>query len=568
MNKRSLKKIDVHRSRFYGVMLFLGLCAAALLARAIDLQVLHQEFYRQQGDVRHVRNVPIAASRGTIVDRNHEPLAISTPVESIWCQPAELLEAAGRVPELARVLGLDADALIQRLAQRSDKEFVYIKRHVPPTLALEVASLDLPGIQFQREYRRFYPAGEVAAHVLGFTNIDDRGQEGLELSFDDWLKGEPGVKRVIKDLHGRVIEDVELVTEARPGRELVTSLDRRLQYHAYRTLKSAVMEFQADSGSAVILDVTNGEVLAMVNQPSYNPNQRSSRRHAMRNRALTDFFEPGSVIKPFAVAAALESGRYAPESLIETSPGTLAIGAHTVRDVRDFGTLDLTGVLSHSSNVGVSRLALSLDAGHMWDIYRRFGFGEVTGSGFPGESPGVLPDHSRWRDVETATIAYGYGLSTTPVQLAQAYAAIANGGRIRAPTFVKGATNPDSAVVDPALAGQMLAMLETVTAITGTGHRAAVAHYRVAGKTGTSRKASASGYSNRYVATFAGFAPASNPRIVVVVSINDPATQEYYGGQVAAPVFKIIMEGALRLLDIAPDDLLDDHFLAERGGAP
>jgi cell division protein FtsI (penicillin-binding protein 3) len=557
MNRRSRPGIAIHRGRFYCVLILLGLCATALLARAIELQVLRTDFYQYQGDVRHVRQVPIPASRGAILDRNGEPLAISSPVESIWCNPSELLQAPDRIVVLADMLGLDGAVLARRLAQRSEKEFVYIKRHVTPELAEQIMSEEIPGVQLQREYRRFYPNGESTAHVLGFTNIDDLGQEGLELAFDEWLRGENGAKRVIKDLYGRVIEDVELVNEARPGKELTTSIDRRLQFLAYKELKAAVLEFRARSGSVVVLDVATGEVLAMVNQPSYNPNQRGTLRHEdMRNRAVTDFYEPGSVIKPFTVAAALESGRYTPDTPVDTSPGYVNNGPYTVRDFRDYGLLDVTGVLTRSSNVGVSRLAMHLDSGHLWDVYKRFGLGEVTGSGFPGESPGILAHHSRWRDVEKVALSYGYGLSTTTLQLAQAYAAIANGGRIRAPSFVMGSSNPDSAVVDPMLASQLVSMLETVVAPGGTGTQGAVAHYRVAGKTGTARKASGSGYDNRYEATFAGLAPASQPRVVVVVAINDPATEEYYGGQVAAPVFSRIMDAALRLMDVPPDDLM------------
>ncbi len=556
MNRRGGEHIDVLPGRFYALLLCLGLCAVALLARAIDLQVLRQDFYQNEGDARHVRQVEIAASRGMILDRNGEALAISTPVQSIWTKPRELMAEPGGVAKLAAVLKIDEEELTRRLSQRIEKSFVYVKRRVAPSLAEAVAALDLPGVQMEREYQRFYPAGEVAAHVLGFTDVDDQGQEGLELSFDEWLQGSPGAKRVIKNRLGQTIENVELVSAATPGRTLTTSIDRRLQYLAYRSLKSAVLEFGARSGSAVVLEVSTGEVLAMVNQPSYNPNQRSGRYERMRNRAITDFFEPGSVIKPFSIAAALESGQYAPETPVETAPGYQQLGAYTVRDAVNYGTLDLTGIITKSSNVGISRLALTLDARHLWDVYHRFGFGEITGSGFPGESPGMLPEHTRWRDVEKAAVSYGYGLSTTPLQIAQAYAAIANNGRIRAPSFIKGSVNPDRAVVDPTIAAQLKAMMETVTTGGGTGTRAAVPHYRVAGKTGTSRKASAQGYNDRYVATFAGFAPASSPRVVVVVSVNDPSSEQYYGGQIAAPTFRTVMEGALRLLDVPPDDLL------------
>ncbi|MEM9532636.1 MAG: penicillin-binding transpeptidase domain-containing protein [Pseudomonadota bacterium] len=556
MNRRGKQTIEVLTGRFYVLLGLLGLALVALLARAIDLQILRQDFYQHQGDVRHVRQVEIAASRGMIVDRNGEPLAISTPVQSVWSKPRDLLDHPGGVGRLARVLNLDADELTRRLSQRSEKSFVYVRRRIAPALAEAVTELKLPGVHLEREYQRFYPAGEVAAHVLGFTDVDDQGQEGLELSFDDWLRGTPGAKRVIRDRLGQTIENVEQVRAAVPGRDLITTLDRRLQYLSYRALKAAVMEFGARSGSAVVLEVGSGEVLAMVNQPSYNPNARSGRYEHMRNRAITDVFEPGSVIKPFAIAAALESGQYDPQSPVETAPGYHNLGAYTIRDAVNYGMLDLTGIITKSSNVGVSRLALTLDARHLWEVYNRFGFGEITGSGFPGESPGILTEHNRWREVEKAAVSYGYGLSTTPLQLAQAYAAIANGGRIRAPSFIKDSVNPDRAVLDPTVAAQIQMMMETVTRGGGTGTRAAVPHYRVAGKTGTSRKASAQGYNNRYVATFAGFAPASDPRVVVVVSINDPSSEEYYGGQIAAPTFRTILEGALRLMDVPPDDLL------------
>lgn len=547
----------VHPGRYYTVLVLFALLGSLLLARAADIQLLRDQFYRDQGDARHVRLVPVNAVRGAILDRNGEPLAISTPVDSVWGNPKEMLSRPDRLPELAEILDLDAETLARRVSQRSEREFVYLRRHVAPDIAERVDALEFPGVALEREYRRFYPAGEAAGHVLGMTNVDDVGQEGLELAFNEWLIGEPGQKRVVKDLYGRVIENVELVKQARQGRDLVSSLDRRLQYLAYRELKSAVAEFGARSGSVVVLSVANGEVLAMVNQPSYNPNDRTRNAGAaMRNRAVTDFFEPGSVIKPFTLAAALESGRYGHNSEVDTSPGFLQVGSYTIRDHRDYGVLDMTGILTKSSNVGASKLALSLEAGHLWDIYRRFGFGTVTGSAFPGESPGILLHHGRWREVEQAAVSYGYGVSTTPLQLATAYAAIANQGRIRAPSFVKGAVNPDSAVIDPQLARQLIGMMETVTATAGTGTRAALTHFRVAGKTGTSRKASQEGYSDRYIATFAGMAPASNPQLVVVVVINDPASEEYYGGQVAAPVFREVMGAALRLMNIAPDNLL------------
>jgi cell division protein FtsI (penicillin-binding protein 3) len=394
----------------------------------------------------------------------------------------------------------------------------------------------------------------VAAHVVGFTNIDDVGQEGLELTYNDWLQGEAGRKRVIKDRLGRTVEEVELVRESRPGNDLRLTIDRRLQYLAYRELKRTVLMHGARSGSVVMMDLDTGEVLAMVNQPSYNPNKPGNDSDGLRNRALTDVFEPGSVIKPFAMTAVLENGEFTPGSPVETTPGTLVVSGHTIRDHHNYGLLDLTGVLTKSSNVGVTKLALGLQAEQMWDTYKRYGFGEATGTGFPGESAGVLRNYRRWRRLEQATISYGYGISATALQLAQAYAVIANEGRLRQPTLIQGAVNPPISVVDPRIARQIAAMLETVTGPQGTGKQAGVANYRVAGKTGTSRKASASGYANRYVASFAGFAPASDPKLICVVVINDPTGELYYGGDVAAPLFASVVSGALRLMNIPPDD--------------
>lgn len=552
------------RTRLYAVLAALSLLSTALIARAFDLQVLRKDFYQDQGDARFLREVAIPTTRGMILDRNGEPLAVSTPVESIWANPKELLLARAQLPQLAALIGMDAETLEQRLTQRSDKEFVYLRRQMRPADAELIRALKVPGVNFQREYRRYYPAGELLAHIVGFTNIDDQGQEGLEAIYDDWLKGAPGAKRIIRDRKGQTVEDVELVRAAEPGHDLKLSIDRRVQYVAYRELKATITEHRATSGSVVVLDVTNGEVLAMVNQPSFNPNQRDHTDPGqLRNRAVTDVFEPGSIIKPFTVAAALESGQFQPSTLIDTSPGTLVVGNHTVPDVKNFGVLDLTGILKKSSNVGASRLALAMKADHLWDAFHRFGFGQVSGSGFPGESPGSLPDFRRWGDLEKATLSYGYGLSVTPLQMAQAYAALANHGRIRKPTFVRGAANPDSAVIDPAIADELVQMLEAVTMPDGTGAKAQVMHYRIAGKTGTARKAGPSGYAKRYIAGFAGIAPASNPRFVAVVMINDPKGEAYYGGQISAPLFARVMAGTLRLMDVPPDNITAAEMTAQ-----
>jgi cell division protein FtsI (penicillin-binding protein 3) len=544
------------RTRLYVVLAMLGLASSALVVRAVDLQVVRKDFYQEQGDARYLRDLDIPVSRGTIFDRNGEPLAVSTPVESIWANPMTLLEHAERIPDLASAAGLDEDALKQKLMAYSDKEFVYLKRHLNPDDAQVILKLDIPGVASQREFRRYYPSGEVIGHVLGFTNIDDSGQEGLELAFDQWLAGEKGIKRVIRDRLGHEVENVELVREAKPGKDLTISIDRRIQYLAYRELKAALTEHHASSGSMVILDVPTGEILAMVNQPSFNPNARGNVDPAYRrNRAATDVVEPGSTMKAFTISAALESGKWKPHTAVDTSPGSLTLaGGWTTHDVHNKGLIDVTGVITYSSNVGAAKIALTMTRDHMYDVFHRFGFGEVTGSGFPGESPGNLPIAKNWGPVEQATIAYGYGLSVTPLQLAQGYATLANEGRLRSPTFVKGGQSPDRAVIDPQIAANLKTMLETVVHPPGGGIKASITNYRVAGKTGTSRTAVGGGYQKKYVSLFAGMVPASQPRLVGVVVIHDPQGA-FYGALVAAPVFGKVMEGALRLLDVSPDDV-------------
>ncbi len=549
-----------YRLRLHFVIMVLALATTGLIGKALAVQILGKDFYQRQGDARHLRNVAIPAYRGMISDRNGEPLAVSTPVASLWAEPAVVLgEGIKRVPELAAALGIGEEPLMQRLVQRADKEFVYLKRHISPDEASEVTELDIPGVHAQREFRRYYPAGEALAHVIGYTDIDDRGQEGLELAFEDWLAGKPGSKRVLQDRRGHRVEDVDLLEAEMPGKDLVLSIDRRIQYLAYRELKASILEHQASGGSIVVMDVPTGEVLAMVNQPSYNPNQRDRQRGSnVRNRAATDVFEPGSVIKTFTVAAALESGKVTPQTMIDTSPGQIQVaGGYTIKDIHSYGTLSVAGILTKSSNVGAIKLAQQVPDEYLYDVFSRFGFGQITGSGFPGESPGVLPDFKRWRPVEKLSMSYGYGLSVTALQLATAYTALANGGRMRAPTFVKGGSNPDTAIIDPALAQTLLDMLETITNAGGTAGKAAIPYYRVGGKTGTSRKAGAGGYQEaRYLSLFAGVAPVSAPRLACVVVINDPKGKVFYGGLVAAPVFGNVIGGALRLMDVPPDSEL------------
>jgi cell division protein FtsI (penicillin-binding protein 3) len=530
-----------------------------LFARVAVLQLIDHDFLQHQGDARHLRTVALPAHRGMVTDRAGEPLAVSTPVESVWANPGELLPAHQDIVRVARVLHLDPERLTSMLTRRQKREFVYLRRHVPPALAEQVMALEAPGVALQREYRRYYPTGEVTAHLIGFTNIDDKGQEGLELAYGEWLRGEPGAKRVIKDGRNRIIENVESIRAPRPGHDLKLSIDRRIQYLAYRELKAAVKLHQAKSGSAVVLDNRTGEILALVNQPSYNPNNRERLKPGLsRNRAVTDVVEPGSTLKPFIIAAALQSGRYHADTPINTAPGYLQVGVNTVHDVHNYGMLDVAGVIRKSSNVGAAKIALDLTPDAIRNVLQRAGFGTTTGSAFPGESDGYLPDHRHWRDIERATLAFGYGLSVTTLQLADAYSIFANDGfRMPVSLVYEEQRRVEPQQVVPAwIARQVRTMMEAVTHPGGTAPDARVNGYRVAGKTGTVHKSIAGGYAeDRYIALFAGLAPASRPRLVCVVIINEPGGKDYYGGKVAGPVFSKIMAGALRLLNVAPDDV-------------
>ena len=548
--------------RFVGrvtlVLVFFSLIAVALAARAVHLQVLNKEFLNQQADTRHLRRERISAHRGTITDRNGEPLAISTPVDSVWANPKELAPAVDDVPRLARTLGLDPQLLMRRITRSMDKEFLYLKRHLSPEQAQQVLALKLPGVNVQREYRRYYPAGEVTGHLVGFTDIDDEGQEGLELAFNHWLAGESGAKRVLKDRLGRSVENVESIRPARHGKNLRTSIDLRIQYLAYRTLKAAIQFHHAESGSIVVLDVKTGEVLAIVNQPTYNPNDRSQfSAERYRNRAVTDIFEPGSSIKPLVVAAALETGEFRPSSIIDTAPGYVTVGAKTIEDSRNLGRVSLTTILARSSNVGVTKLAMSLQPDQLWQTMTDFGLGSLTSSAFPGESAGLLTHFSNWKPISQATLAYGYGVSVTALQLTQAYSALGNGGRLNPVTLVALETPADGRqVIAPDTATAVRRMLEEVVRPGGTGTKASVPGYRVAGKTGTAWKFAAGGYSeDKYISIFAGLAPASDPRLAAVVVIDEPSGELYYGSDVAAPVFAEVMTESLRLLAVPPDAL-------------
>jgi cell division protein FtsI (penicillin-binding protein 3) len=546
------------RRRMVLVVGVLVTASLGLAARAFDLQVIQKRFYQDQADARFLREVKIPVSRGTIFDRNGEPLAVSTPMVSITAVPGEVLQNADRIPALAKALGIDPDRLDQYLERRANRDFAYLRRQMNPDAAKAVLALNIPGVNGQREYKRYYPSGGVTAHVLGFTNIDDRGQEGLELAFDDWLSGKPGAKRVIRDRMGHIVEDVDLVRAPQPGKSLTLSIDRRIQFLAYNELKNEVEKSQADSGSMVILDVATGEILAMVSLPTFNPNNIDDSTAAeRRNRAVTDVVEPGSTMKPFTMAAALSSGKYTPTTpVIDVDNGNWYFQGHDIRDDEAESQLTPTGVLTKSSDIGAAKISLSLGAQYVYDTYRAFGFGNSTESGFPGESSGYLKIWRNWRPLEQATMAFGYGLNVTPLQLATAYATLADHGVMHEPTFIKGDDNPGKQIVAPEVADEIVRMLETVTQPGGTATRAQIANYSVAGKTGTAHQAIAGGYAkNHYNALFAGIVPASHPRLVGVVVINNPQKGGYYGGLAAAPVFQKVMTGALRLLDIPPDNI-------------
>lgn len=541
---------------FFAAALF-SAAGLALVVRAVDLQFIEQDFFQRQGDARQIRVVEIAAHRGSVTDRRGEPLAVSSPVDSIWVNPSELRQAPAEIPRLAAAVSRDPEWLMRAVSADPDREFMYLRRHLSPDEARKITGLGIPGVYTQREYRRFYPAGEVAGHVIGFTDIDETGQEGLELAYDHWLRGEPGAKRIRRDRLGNVIEDVESIREPAPGRDLRTSLDLRLQYLAYRELKAAIQNHRAKAGSMVMLDIATGEVLAMVNQPSYNPNDRAQlSADRYRNRATNDIFEPGSTVKPFIVAAALESGRYNPASVVDTNPGWMVVGAKTIEDHHNLGLIDLTTLISRSSNVGAATIALSLDPEQLWSLLRRLGLGEVSATGFPGESAGVLMEPDLWKPISQATLSYGYGLSTTPLQLAHAYLVLGSGGLNRpASLLALDAPPKPGRVLSETTSRAVVRMMEAVVQAGGTATKASIPGYRVAGKTGTARKFTAGGYhEDRYISVFAGVAPASDPRLAAVVILDEPSAGDYYGGEVAAPVFARVVGDSLRILGLPPDD--------------
>jgi len=548
--------------RFRVVVGLLALMVGAICWRIIDLQVVDRDFLKGQGDARSLRHIPIPAHRGLITDRNGEPLAVSTPVTTLWANPKEMQASRDRWPQLATALGQNPQQLTERLTQQANKEFIYLVRGLTPEQGQHVLDLKVPGVYGLEEFRRFYPAGDVTAHMVGFTDLDDHGREGVELAYDEWLAGVPGKRQVIKDRRGRLIKDIQVTKNAKAGKTLALSIDLRLQYLATRELRNAIAEQDAKAGSLVIMDVKTGEVLAMVNQPTYNPNNRRSMfPAAMRNRAIIDVFEPGSTVKPISMSAALESGRWKPTDKVEVYPGSLQIGRYTIKDVsRSEGPiLDLTGILINSSNVGMSKIAFDIGGEAIYRVMSQVGLGQYTGLGFPGERVGNLPNHREWRKAETATLSYGYGVSVTALQLVHAYAALSNDGKMVPLSILKVDKAPEAVQAIPKdTAETVQGMLQQVIEAPRGVFRAQVPFYHVAGKSGTARKATvgSKGYTeNAYRSLFAGFGPMSDPRYAIVVVIDEPGKGGYFGGLVSAPVFSKVMSGTLRLMNVPPDNL-------------
>ncbi|MGH8753554.1 MAG: peptidoglycan D,D-transpeptidase FtsI family protein [Burkholderiales bacterium] len=553
-NPALVLRLPAWRSRMVLLALVLWFCGLA--GRAFYLQSMHNNFLQQKGDARYSRVIEITAHRGVITDRSGEPLAISTPVESVWVSPADIEITAQKQKQLAKLLEIDNAEISKRLHE-TGREFVYLKRHLSPEEAAKVVQLKIPGVFLQREYRRYYPAGDVMAHLLGFTDVDDNGQEGLELAYQDWLAGKPGSRRVIKDRLGHIVEDVESIKVPQEGRMLVLSIDSKIQYLAYRELKKAVEAQRAKAGGIVVLDANSGEVLALASVPSYNPNNRTKfNPQRTRNRVITDLFEPGSTLKPFTIAAALEAGVVTPNSVIETAPGQFNIGNATIHDAHHEGPLTVAQVIQKSSNIGAAKIALALTSQSLWNIFNRVGFGAMPRSGFPGEVSGKLRSYKTWRPIEQATMSYGHGISVSLIQLARAYTVFATEGKLQPLSLLKLDTPPSgSFVISAATARAVRSMLELVVEPGGTAPRAQVLGYRVAGKTGTAHKLEGGSYAgDRYVSSFVGMAPASAPRLIVAVMLDEPSAGQYYGGAVAAPVFSQVMAGALRILDIPPDE--------------
>ena len=565
MAKKTVQKV-IPRWRYYLVMAGLVSLPIFVAGKIAELQIIPSEergsdFLQTQGDERSIRNEVIPAYRGLITDRNGEPLAMSIPVTTVTVNPQHVqkLASAEDIVRLAKAVDTQEAQLRARLQRYRNKSFMVLAKHLLSTEAEKILALGIPGVQGIQEYKRFYPSGEVTAQLVGFTDVNDDGQEGMELAYNQWLDGDAGSKKVVKDRAGRTIKDISLTRPARSGESLRLSIDLRVQYAAYRALKASVQRHKAKSGSVVVLDVQTGEVLAMANQPSFNPNDRSSlRRDSVRNRAITDMLEPGSTVKPFTLLAALQSGKFKPDTKIQTSPGYYKVAYKTFLDAKDYGDLDLAGILTKSSQVGTTKLALQMDPHTTRGLFERVGFGEGMGSGFPGETAGNLPAYQTWDPVTQATFAFGYGLSASSLQMARAYAVLANNGLRREVSLLAVDEVPDSTrVADERAVREIRHMMQTAASAKGTGKRAMIEGYSVGGKTGTLHKTKATGgyADSRYVSVFAGLSPVDNPRLVTIVVIDEPGDGNYFGGVVAAPVFSEVTGNALRLLQVTPDQL-------------
>ena len=555
-----LIRLPPWRSRLLFVLLLSGM--GALIVRAVYLQSIHNNFLQQKGNASSSRVIDISAHRGMIADRNGEPLAISTPVESIWVSPQDVEATPQQVNQLARIMGMDIKEVKSRLFDTT-RDFVYLQRQLPPEQAEKIVKLGMPGVSLRREYRRYYPGGGITAHLLGFTDVDDNGQEGLELALQNQLGGKAGSQRVIKDRKGHIVEDVASIRTPKPGSNLVLSIDSKIQYLAYREIKLAVEQHNAKAGSIVVLDARSGEVLALANWPSYNPNNRAKPNlQVLRNHAVTDLFEPGSTLKPFTVAAALETGTVTPQTIINTENGVMLVGGHKIHDTHPEETLTVAQVIQKSSNVGAAKIALLLSPEAIWQSLNESGFGTQAGSGFPGEAVGKLRDYKKWRPIEQATLSYGHGISVSLLQLARAYTIFANHGELKPVSWLKlDATVGGKKVYSDATAREVLDMLELAALPGGTAPLAQINGYRVAGKTGTAHKLEGGRYINRYISSFVGLAPASSPRLIVAVMINEPSNGQYYGGMVAAPVFSNVMGAALRQLNVPNDTRLGNVLM-------
>lgn len=558
-NFKSTGQIELPKWRALVLFALLMLVLLVLLARGVYLQGINNGFLQQEGVARYGRVIDISAHRGNITDRNGEALAISTPVESVWASPEDVEITPQQLNRLSQTIGMNAVDVKKRLLDNS-RDFIYLKRQLPPDQAKKIMDVGVPGVALRREYRRYYPSGEVTAHLLGFTDVDDNGQEGVEFAWQTQLGGKNGSQRVIKDRRGYIVEDVASVRVPKPGKDLALSLDSKIQFLAYREIRAAVELHHAKAGSIVVLDAKSGEVLALANWPSYNPNNREKPNVAvMRNLAVTDLFEPGSTMKPFTVASALEAGKIKQNSVFETKGGVFVVGGRKIHDTHPENTHTVSQVIQKSSNVGAAKIALTMPAKTFWQSLSDSGFGEQTGSAFPGEAAGKLREYKNWRPIEQATMSYGNGISVNLLQLARAYTVFANDGELKTLTLLKqDVPSLGATVYSAATALAVRDMMELVVKPGGTAPLAQVVGYRVAGKTGTSHKLENGHYVDKYVASFVGMAPASNPRLIVAVMLNEPAGKEYYGGQVAGPAFSNVMGAALRQLNVPNDAPLNN----------